>query len=236
MRRLILFLVAIAVVLPSIPLSAEDGRLVYALRFTDYEEGSVDDWLLGKGFQFRQDARKRDRLDFDIGPEGLVLETNRRAFAMLLNEAVNVPEFSSIEIDWGVNRFPKGASYEQGVRNEALMAVVFMGDERQSSGSMFVPDSPYFIGLFLCDGDDKLNHPYVGKYFKKGGRYVCTDKPEPGQQVTSRYNLLEAYRNFFDKERDDDPAISGLALTLDTQKAGDSGRATAFIREIRLYR
>ena len=54
--------------------------------------------------------------------------------------------------------------------------------------------------------------------------------------VTSRFNLLEAYRTYFDKERDDDPAVSGIALALDTKKADDDGRSSAFIREIRFFR
>ena len=165
-----------------------------------------------------------------------MLDARRGAFGFMPNESVNVPTFSHVEIDWGVNKFPSGASYEQGIRNEALMVVVFMGDERQPSGSMFIPDSPYFIALFPCHGDDKLNHPYVGSYFKKGGRYICVDRPPEGKMVTSRFDLLEAYRAFFDKERDDDPAISGLALALDTKKSDDDGRSSAFIREIRFFR
>ena len=54
--------------------------------------------------------------------------------------------------------------------------------------------------------------------------------------VTSRFNLLDGYRRFFDKEKDDDPGISGLAIGLDTKKAKDKGRTSAFIREIRVYR
>jgi len=76
----------------------------------------------------------------------------------------------------------------------------------------------------------------VGSYFKKSGRYVCGDRPAAGQLVTIRFDLLEAYRTYFDKERDDDPAISGLGLAVDTKKAGGRGKASAFIREIRFYR
>ena len=152
------------------------------------------------------------------------------------NETVNVSEFSYVEIDWGVNQFPEGASYEQGVRNEAIMVLFFMGDERQPSGSLFIPNNPYFVGLYLCHGDDRVNHPYKGTYFKKGGRYVCADRPSTGEMVTTRFNLLEAYRSYFDKERDDDPAISGIALALDTKKAGGGGKSSAFIREIRIFR
>lgn len=236
MRFLIFILALFALCLPSARVSAGDGKLVYVVRFTDYEQGPIDDWLLGKGFQFERDAKRRDRIDLDVGSSGLVLEAKRRAFGIMPDEAVNVPEFTFIEIDWGVNKHPSGASYEQGVRNEAIMVIVFMGDENQSSGSFLIPDSPYFIGLFLCSGDDRINHAYVGSYFKKSGRYVCVDRPSAGEIVTSRLDLLEAYRNFFDKERDDDPGISGLALEVDTKKAGDSGRSSAFIREIRFYR
>ena len=101
---------------------------------------------------------------------------------------------------------------------------------------MFIPDSPYFVGLYLCHADDRVGHPYVGRYFKKGGRYVCVDRPAAGEMVTTRFDLLAAYRRYFDRERDDDPAVSGLALALDTKKAGGRGRTSAFIREIRFYR
>ncbi len=237
MRTFARMLLAVLIVCTAAtPLRANDGKLVHRLRFTDYETGSVEDWLQGKGFQFEQDARKRNYVDLDVDDRGLVLEAKRRAFGVLPNESVNVPEFTTVEIEWGVDRFPEGASYEQGVRNEALMVIVFMGDERKSSGSMFIPDSPYFVGLYLCHGDDRIDHPYVGRFFKKGGRYVCGDRPATGEMVTTRFALLESYRTYFDKERDDDPGVSGLALALDTKKAGDKGRTSAFIREIRFYR
>jgi hypothetical protein len=170
-----------------------------------------------------------------VGDGCLVIEAKRPAFGIMPDEAVNVPSFSAVEIDWGVDKFPEGASYEQGVRNEALMVIFFLGDERQPSGALFIPDSPYFLALFLCHGDDRIDHPYVGSYFKKSGRYVCVARPAVGAMVTTRFNLMEAYRTYFDKEGDDDPAISGIALALDTKKATGGGKASAFIREIRFY-
>ncbi len=232
-KTLAVFLILIA---HNVTAVATPEKLVHVVRFSDYREGPIDDWLQAKAFQFEQDAKRRDRIDLDIGSAWLEMASKRRAFGIIFNESVNVPEFTRIEVDWGVNRFPSGSSYEQGVRNEALMLIVFMGDERHPSGSMFVPNSPYFIGLFLCHGDDKVGHPYIGHYFKKGGRYVCTDKPTAGELITSSFNLLDGYREYFDRDRDDDPAISGIALTMDTRKAGSSGKASAFIREIRFYR
>ena len=235
MRNLGFTLVILAAALAAAPVWANETKLVHVMRFADYESGSVEVWLGEKGFELKHDAQRRDRIDLDVGEYDLILEAKRHAIGLLINESVNVAEFTYVEIDWGVNDFPAGASYELGVRNEALMVIFFMGDERLSSGSFFIPDSPYFVALFLCHGNDKIDHPYVGSYFKKSGRYVCGGRPSEGQLVTTRFNLLEAYRIYFDKERDDDPAISGIALAVDTKKASDNGRASAFIREIRFY-
>ncbi len=216
--------------------ASAEGRLVHIVNFDDYEIGSEEDWLLGKGFQFRVDMQRRDHIDLEVSEEGLKIEAKKRSLGMMVNEAANISEFTYVEIDWGVNKFPEGASYEQGTRNEAMMVVFFMGDERLPSGSILIPNSPYFIGLFLCHNDDRTNHPYQGRFFRAGGRYVCLDKPKPGETITSRFDLLDGYRTFFDRERDDDPGISGLAIALDTKKATDKGRSSAFIREIRVYR
>ena len=153
MRILIFFMSLLAAATANAQATPEDKKLVHAVRFTDYELGPIEDWLQGKGFKFQLDAKRRDRIDFDVGSTGLVLEAKRRAFGVMPNDSVNVPTFTHVEIDWGVNKFPAGASYEQGIRNVGLMVIVFMGDERQLSGSMLIPDSPYFVGLFPCHGD-----------------------------------------------------------------------------------
>ena len=105
MRWLLLFAIwAACACVPLKAVLAESGKLVHLVSFSDYEEGPIDDWLVGKGFRFERDASRRDRIDLDVGENGLVIEAKRRVHGIMTNESVNVPEFSFIEIDWGVNR------------------------------------------------------------------------------------------------------------------------------------
>ena len=233
MKIITAFVISLLMTMPAL---ADLEKPIQVVRFNDHQTGSEEDWLRGKGFLFRADLRQRDRINLVASDGRLIIEARRATYGLMSKESVNLPDFTSIEIDWGVNKFPEGASYERGIRNEAIMVLMFMGDERFSSGSFFIPRSPYFIGLYLCHGDDRIHHPYKGAYYKKTGRYVCGDRPAVGETVTTRFNLLEAYRTYFDMERDDDPFISGLAIALDTKKASDDGTSSAFIKEIRIYR
>lgn len=228
---LAIFATAFGASLP--PVSAEEP--VRVMRFTDYQSGSVKDWLKRKGFVFSHDVAHPDAVGLNVNGKGLVIEAKRNAFGIMVNETMKVNDFSTVEIDWGVEGFPSGASYEKGVLNEAVAVQFFLGDERVPSGTMFVPDTPYFISLFLCR-DDRTNHPYVGNYFKQAGRYVCADRPDNGKLVTSRFNLRAAYRHYFGKWDDIDPKVTGIGLSLDTTDAHDGGKSQAFVREIRFYK
>ena len=157
---------------------ADNGfdKVVFLLDFADYREGSVEAWLKAKGFVFERDADNRRRIDLDVAEASLIIEARTSAHGLLIDESVDVAEYSRIRIEWGVNLYPEGASYEKDARSEAIMVMVFFGYDKISSGSMLIPNSPYFLGLFLCEGD-RVGHPYVGRYFQKGGRYICLETP-----------------------------------------------------------
>ena len=69
---------------------------------------------------------------------------------------------------WGIVQYPIDVSYRRKVNNEALMLYVFFGTEKISSGHMLIPNSPYFIALFLCQ-DEQIDFPYKGRYFHTSG-------------------------------------------------------------------
>ncbi|MGD8523444.1 MAG: DUF3047 domain-containing protein [Desulfobacterales bacterium] len=204
-------------------------KVNFMIDFTDYEEGSVESWLKGKGFEFKRDAQNRKKLDLEVGEEGLVLDVKSSMLGIILNEGVDLEEFTSIRLEWGVFDYPEGVSYEERTRNEALMVIVFFGYDKISSGSFLIPNAPYFIGFFL-GREEKIGKGYIGRYFKKSGRYVCLGNPKEGETVISEYNLIEAFKRKY--EKDEVPLISGIAMAIDTTKAKNQGKAKAFIKSI----
>jgi hypothetical protein len=197
--------------------------------FSDYSEGPIDEWLQAKGFDFEQGAKDRELLELSINDGSLTLEAKGHVRQFIVNDEIKLEKFSKIRIEWGIIKYPKDASYERKVNNEALMVYIFFGHNRLSSGHSAIPDLPYFIGLFLGE-DDKINMPYKGKYFHEGGRFVCVGNPQPNETVISEFNLITAFQTYF--ERDEVPMISSISLGVDTSSSGDGGKAAAYIKRI----
>jgi hypothetical protein len=215
--------------LPVLTCDAAGVTRDFVLDFSGYTEGSVDDWLRAKHFTFEKDARNRRLLQLSIANDTLTLEAKENLSGFLLNDAVNVKKITKIRINWGIIQYPVDVSYRREVNNEALMLYVFFGTEKISSGHVLIPDSPYFIGLFLCQ-DEEIDFPYKGRYFHAGGRFVCLGKPEPNETIVSEFDLDTAFKRYFDKNRT--PEITGIGFGIDTSKAGKSGTAAAFIKSI----
>lgn len=204
-------------------------KVNFLVDFSDYSEGAIDKWLEAKGFRFRGAAKNRKSLELDVNEDSLILEAKKHLAGFLFNESVDVEEFSKVRIEWGIIKYPKGASYERKVNNEALMVYIFFGYDKISSGHLLVPNSPYFIGLYLCK-DDVVNKPYKGRYFHKSGRFVCLRNAKPGETVISEFDLVTAFQAHF--EKDEVPVISGISIAVDTSSSGDGGKAAAFIKSI----
>ena len=215
---------------------AQEGRQapLFSLDFSDYQpgSGSIGDWLAAKGFESEHDARNPNAIVLSFKDGSLHIKTEAPVFGLIYTRR-DVPDVSRIRITWGVNRFPANASYERKINNEALMVYAFFGHDKLPSGSWFVPDSPYFIGMFMCD-HDPIERPFTGRYYKKGGRFVCLRHPEPGDRVTIEFDLASAFKSYFG--RDPVPAVSGISLAVDTTQSSDRGRAEAFINRIDLLK
>jgi hypothetical protein len=224
------FLVVLAVACSVLAVSAarSASSVVYSVDFSGFAGGSTLKWLESRGFAPKQDASNSRRVVYSVAHDTLMLETKTRAFGLLLNEA-DVQEYSRVRIEWGVDAFPPGASYEKGIRSEAVMVYVFFGKERHPSGSLFIPDSPYFIALYLCESE-ATNQPFTGRYHHASGRFVCVDRPSPGTSVTTDFPIAETFTRIFGK--DHAPDISGIGIAIDTASAHGTGIAKSFIKKI----
>jgi hypothetical protein len=109
------------------------------------------------------------------------------------------------------------------------MVYVFFGTKKISSGHFLIPDSPYFIGLFLCDSDP-IGQGFQGLYFKAGGRYICVDRAPKGKEITTDFPIAETFKLMFGQSQA--PPISGIGVGIDTEHAKGNGVAESFISEI----
>jgi hypothetical protein len=210
-----------------------DGQpnVVYRLDFSEYPGGPVEAWLESQGFRFEEAAKHRNQLALSIQNGALILEAKDQIRGFLYKEGLNIQNFSKVRLEWGISKYPEGASYERGIRNEALMVYISFGHEKMPSGLILLPNVPHFIALFLCK-DDKLYTPYLGRYYQEGGRYVCLGHAEPQQTVVSEFDLVTAFRTYFGKP--EVPPITAINFGVDTSDAGDGGRAAAFIKKLEI--
>jgi len=221
-----------ATVIASVRPAQAADNVIYSVDFSGYSGGSVLQWLASKDLLPQKDANNGRRVVYSILHNDLVLETRSRAFAVLFNET-DIRDYSRIRIEWGVDAFPTGASYAAGVRSEAIMVYVFFGKERHASGSLLIPDSPYFLGLFLCESD-KTNKPFTGRYYHAVGRYICVDRPSLGVPVTTEFQIAEAFTRVFGQNPP--PDISGFGIAIDTANLKGNGVAKSLIRKIEFLR
>jgi hypothetical protein len=199
------------------------------LDFSDYVAGPIEEYLESKGFRFEEAAKDRNLLALSVRNGALMLEAKEQIRGFLYKDSVNIEKFSKVRIEWGVTKYPEGASYERQIRNEALMVYISFGHDKISSGNIILPNVPYFIGLFLCK-DDKLNTPYVGRFYHEGGRFVCLGHPKPDETIISEFDLVTAFQTYFEKH--EVPPISGINFGVDTSDTGDGGKTAAYIKKL----
>ena len=218
---------------PATPVTPPAGdrwpEVVWRVDFSDYAGGSIEEWLQTKGFRLEHGAEDPELLALSIHEGALVVEAKAPVKGFLVNQDVQLEKASRVRIHWGIIKYPKDASYERHLHNEALMLYIFFGQDKLPSGHVALPALPYFIGLFLGQ-EEPLNTPYQGRYFHAGGRFVSVGHPHPHDTVISEFDLSAAFQSYFDK--DDVPMISGLTLGVDTFRSGNGGKAAAYIQRI----
>jgi hypothetical protein len=203
----------------------------WVIDFAEYAGGPIEAWLHTKGFQLEHGAEDPASLALSHHAGALVFEAKQPVRGFLVNDQVKLEHVSTIRITWGIIKYPKDASYERKVNNEALMVYISFGQDEVPSGHVLIPARPYFIGVFLGQ-EEQLNTPYQGKFFRGGGRFVCVGHPQPYDTVVSEFDLRTAFQTYFDQA--DVPMISAISLGVDTFTSGEGGTAAAYIHRIEL--
>jgi hypothetical protein len=220
---------AVPATLGTPPAGHEWPAVAWRMDFSDYAGGSIEAWLQAKGFRLEHGAEDPELLKLSSHEGALVVEAKAPVKGFLVNQDVPLEQVSKVRIHWGIIQYPKHASYERQVNNEALMLYIFFGQDKVPSGHAVIPALPYFIGLFLGQ-EEPLHTPYQGRYFHEGGRFVSVGNPNPHETVISEFDLITAFQTYF--EKDHVPMISGLTLGIDTFRSGDEGKAAAYIHRI----
>ena len=200
------------------------AETVYRLDFSTQKNGNAADWFAKNDFKFQNDG---DEIKARFENGKLLLEIDDDINGLITKE-VRIEGATKVRIEWGVNRYLKEANWENGVLREAIGFIVSFGDEKISSGSFVVPNVPYFIVIFL--GQHAIEgKAYLGKYYKKGGRYFCSPcGSKPGQTVVTEFNLAETFKNQFKKSTV--PFISGFSFEIDARDT--DGNSQVFIKSI----
>jgi hypothetical protein len=205
-------------------------NIVSVIDFSPEGELPTYEWLDKRDFDLKKHAADPDRIEFFHTEDALHLRTKAPAFGMAVHEG-DIPGAQRLRLHWGVSDYPEGVSYQHGIDNEAIMVYVFFGHERQPSGEVFIPDSPYFIGFYLCPpGTDTVGQPNVGHHYRKTGRYICVDHPPQGKTVISEVDLRSEFLKSFGRE--EVPNVSGISIEVDTTDADNDGHAAAFLSRL----
>jgi hypothetical protein len=226
MRRFWVFLCCAALFLASGATAGAPGQALYTLDFSQQPDGDAVAWLKSHGFELRLNAA-------ELAPRfrngRLVLETTKEMAGVFVHQ-LNLPGARRLRVLWGVERYPQGADWGRGVNRLPIAVMVSFGQEKFASGSMFLPDAPYFLGVFLGEKEQE-NRAYTGMYFKKGGRYFCQPCGlKPGQTVVTEFDLATHFKEQF--QQDVLPPVSSVSFQMNTTDT--TGGARAFLSKIEL--
>jgi hypothetical protein len=215
---------ALILLLIGITANASAEKVIYAIDFSGQPDGPAARWLEEKGFEFKLGAVNLDTYFID---NRLKLQTQGENAGLFVKN-LHLPNTKRIRIYWGVDRYPQGADWEKGVNAVPLAVMVSFGTKRIDSGAFYIPDAPYFIGLFLGE-KEREGKPYLGRYFKKGGRYYCTPcGVSQGKTVITEFDLEKAFKTQF--KSNDVPPLSRFGFQINTQDT--RGGASAFLQRV----
>ena len=218
--KMVLFGILFLISYPLIAIS----EVVYSIDFTKMADGDAQTWFKENNYTFRLDA---DELNLKFQNGRLVLSNDGDVNGLLYKE-LEIRGAKRVRIEWGVNKYPPGIDWENGFFRDGVMLLMTFGNESISSGSFIIPNVPYFIALFLGEKEQD-GKAYTGRFYKKGGRYICTPCGAPeGKTVVTDFEFDARFKELFNKS--EVPHISAIGIEMDSRDI--DSYAEAFINKI----
>jgi len=205
------------------------NKILYTMDFTKQKDGDAKEWLKTQGFKFLMDMKDLS-LKFEDG--ALVIETKGKQAGVLGIEFLkekHLHNISHAKIEWGVERFPKGAHWDEGNNRVAIGIFFAFGEKKFRSGIPLVGKKvPYFLAPFIGEHEsqDKM---YLGALYKKNGRYYCVSNTA-NKNIKTLFKIDEIFQEEFNKQT---PALSAFAIQMNTKDTNNG--AKAFIKKITFY-
>ena len=226
MRRLSFVLCWVTLLLSSATMVGASSRVLHRVDFSTQPDGDAVAWLKRQGFEFHLRAHALAPR-FERGR--LVLETATETAGGFVQK-LHVPGVRRLRVRWGVDRYPRGADWAKGVYRVPIAVMVSFGEDKIDSGSLFIPNAPYFLSVFLGEHEQE-GRAYTARYYKKGGRYFCQPcGVPPGQTVVTEFDLETHFTEQFQQRVL--PSVSSVSFQMNTTDT--TGGARAFLINIEL--
>ena len=224
-----LFLLGVLLLWSWASFAVAEEKVAHVIDFSGKSNGSAVSWLEEQGFELQLDAKK---LNPRFENDALVISAHGEMagfFGLQLKQQNFIHNVKRVEIVWGVNKSPQGANWNEGINSVPIAVMLSFGTEKLSSGLPFgIYEAPYFLSPFIGKADE-VDRMYVGKLWKKGGRYFCVASgDQPGTVITTDFEVDEKFRATF--KHDKTPPITGVAFQANTNNT--QGGAEAFIKKI----
>ena len=202
-----------------------------AFNFSRDSQTDAYSWLQQQGFVLKNGADDKSKFNLSFSANGLVVQALKPALGLLVKDGLRIKNFKKMTVQWGVNSYPAGANWDTDIHNEPLMIYVFFGNERYSSDSLFIPNSPPYIGFYLGQ-HDKVGGCHTGRHFTTGGRYICVANPPAGSLITSEIDLVAEFKRAFGDSIPMPSYISGISIECDTSALEDGNTSSSFVKSI----
>ena len=226
MRCLVCVLCWVTLLLSSATMAGAAGRVLHRVDFSTQPDGDAVAWLTRQGFEFHLRAHALAPR-FERGR--LVLETATETAGVFVRK-LHVPGVRRLRVHWGVDRYPQGADWAKGVYRVPIAIMVSFGEDKVASGSLFVPNAPYFLSVFLGEHEQE-GRAYTARYYQQGGWYFCQPcGVPPGQTVVTEFDLARHFTEQFPPRVL--PPVSSVGVQMNTTDT--TGGARAFLLSIEL--